>query len=127
VIPFELLEGGDRILSDWELEDRERRALTAMLVVLFQVRYPQALNTVIFKEGKSDIFYAKATGKVQLRPRCCQGPDRPTEEVTFLLRATKKGGVTTPPNAKGVAAGKLKQLRSGELGRTRYRPMPPPG
>lgn len=126
MIPFEVVQDGERVLSDWPLEDRERRALITMLVVMFQVHeFERALNTVIFKTNEPDLFYAKATGKIQLRPRCTLGLERPRMEVDFLVRAIKKGNKIIPNDANDRAREIREDLHAGKLSRIRYRPMPP--
>jgi hypothetical protein len=126
MIPFEIVIAGDRLLSDWPLEDRERRALVTMLIVMNEVRdYERALLSVIFPAGEPEIYYAKATGNVQLRPRCSLGLDRPRMEVDFLVRATKKGGKIIPGDANAKAKEVKQALHSRAIDRIRYRPMPP--
>ena len=115
----------DWLLSDWLLEDRERRALVMMLVRLFRTDPGQAVGSVIFKEAEPGIYYAKAAGNVQLRPRLCRGPRRPNDEVTFLVRATERGSRTIPPDAAQMAAVLLHRVRAGTASCRRYRPMPP--
>jgi hypothetical protein len=114
----------DRLLADWRLEARERAALNVMLAVLFQVDANQAVGSVIFKEKQSGIYYAKATGKVQLRPRLCRGPKRPNEEVTFLVRAEERGGDTIPADAADRASALMKAVAKDEALRQRFRPDP---
>lgn len=115
----------ERLLKDWPLQDRERRALTVMLFRLFRTDWRQAVGSVIFKEKEAAIYYAKATGDVQLRPRLCRGPSKPNDEVTFLVRAIEKGNTTIPADAAKVAAWRFQELRANDALRRRYRPMPP--
>lgn len=126
MIPFELVftKGGKicGLLADWPLEDRERRALTVMLMVLFQTDSRQANKSVIFKEKEPGIYYAKATGRVQLRPRLCRGPARPNDEVTFLLRAEERDNETIPADAAKRAAVLMRAVRRDPSLRRRYRP-----
>jgi hypothetical protein len=126
VIPFELVfRQDDRVqglLTDWPLQDRERRALIVMLTVLYGTDSRQANGTVIFKEKVPGIYYAKATGNVQLRPRLCRGPQRPNDEVTFLVRAEERGGETIPPDAAQRAAVLMEQVTRDATLRRRYRP-----
>lgn len=133
MIPYELVlleEGRPKgLLADWPLEDRERRALKTMLLILFQIDGRQAVGSVIFPTDETDIYYAKATGKVQIRPRLCRGPARPNDEVTFLVRATKKGGTRhgkggklTPANADSLAAEWMVRVTNNPALRRRYRP-----
>lgn len=129
MIPYELVtrrEGGatDRLLTDWRLEVRERTALTVMLAVLFQVDANQAVGSVIFKEKKSGIYYAKATGKIQLRPRLCRGPVRPNDEITFLVRAEERDDETIPADAEARAVDLMKAVALDDSLRQRYRPDP---
>lgn len=126
MIPFELVfrEGGRvcGLLTDWPLQDRERRALTVMLTLLFRADYRLAVGTVIFKEKERGIYYAKATGNVQLRPRLCRGPRRPNDEVTFLVRAEERDGKTIPSNAAKRAAEQMQAVSNDPSLQRRYRP-----
>ena len=126
MIPFELVfrEGGrvHGLLTDWPLQDRERRALTVMLTVLFRTDARQAVGSVIFKEEEPGIYYAKATGNVQLRPRLCRGPQRPNDEVTFLVRAEERDDKTIPADAAKRAAVLMEQVTGNPSLRRRYRP-----
>jgi hypothetical protein len=126
VIPYEYVdEAGDRLLSDWPLDARERRALIVMLYRLFRTDAQQAIGSFIFKEPEAGIYYAKATGRVQLRPRLCRGPHRPNDEVTFLVRAEERNWRTIPRNASKLAAELLPVVTTNAARRIRYRPMPP--
>lgn len=128
MIPYEYAEnrGGklDRVLSDWPLEARERRALAVMLTMLFGLDIRQATGSVVFrfKADPPDIYYAKATGNVQLRPRLCRGPERPNDEVTFLVRAIEKGDKVIPPDAGRSAARLREEITESPSLRIRYRP-----
>jgi len=129
VIPYELLtrkqDGAmEGLLTDWRLEARERAALNVMLAVLFQVDVNMAVGSVLYKEKQPGIYYAKATGKIQLRPRLCRGPMRPNDEVTFLVRAEERGGDTIPADAADRAAGIMKEIAKDDSRRRRYRPDP---
>ena len=126
MIPYEYVdEAGDRILSDWRLQKRERRALIVMLYRLFRTDSQQAIGSFIFKETEAGIYYAKVTGNVQLRPRLCRGPQRPNDEVTFLVRAEERNWRTIPRNAAKIAAELLPVVVANPARRKRYRPMPP--
>jgi len=126
MIPFEVVVDGERVLSDWPLEDRERRALITMLVVMNGIHeFTRAFNYVIFPTGEPGLYYAKATGNTQMRPRCSLGLGRPSMEVDFLCRAIKKGGRIIPPDANSQALTVRSELHAGNLQRVRYRPMPP--
>jgi len=120
MIPYELVDGrGERLLSDWDLDGREQRALNTLLLVLSQTDFEQARNSVIFKiGGHVDIYYSKATGRTQLRPRCCLGPDRPRDEVTYLVRAKERDRKTIPRDANARASVKLEELIVGRCLRT---------
>lgn len=93
-----------------------------MLTVLFRTDARQAVGSVIFKEKEPGIYYAKATGNVQLRPRLCRGPQRPNDEVTFLVRAEERDGDTIPADAAQRAAILMEQVMNNPLLRRRYRP-----
>lgn len=131
MIPFELALPNlgrtgrvDRILTDWELEDYERRALNVMLTVLFRADHRLAVGSIIFKEKEAGIYYAKATGKIQLRPRLCRGPERPNEEVTFLVRAIEKDRKTIPPDASRRAVVMQDRVTKDPTLRKRYKAVP---
>lgn len=130
MIPYEYVEireGGQLggLLSDWPLDDRERRALIIMLLRLFRTDSTQAVGSFLFKEPEPGIYYAKATGKTQLRPRLCRGPQRPNDEVTFLVRAVERDGKTIPQDAARRAASLALRVAVDDSTRRRYRPMPP--
>ncbi len=124
MIPFELVYGPEDhrqgLLADWPLEDRERRALTIMLVLLFRTDWRQAVGSMIFKEEEEGIYYAKATGNVQLRPRLCRGPQRPNDTVTFLVRAEERDRKTIPADAMKRAARLMQALKEDPTLRRRY-------
>jgi hypothetical protein len=140
MIPYEYVDGDldedgravpgkrriDLLLADWDLDDRDRRALVAMLLVLFRADADQAIGSIIFKRPKAPgVYYAKATGNVQLRPRLCRGPERPNDEVTFLVRAIERGGVTLPFDADKRALKLIPGVSENPHRRKRYNPMPP--
>lgn len=93
-----------------------------VIALLLSTDPEQAVGSVIFKEpGVPDIYYAKIRGNVQLRPRCCRGPHRPDEEVTFLARAEEHDDETVPPGVARTAARRLPEVRDDpERRRRRY-------
>lgn len=138
VIPYEwTTRRGEGVLSGWDLEGRQRRQLTALLVDLESVPYEVAFETLFFKKkGKkgTDIYYSKINGTQALRPRCSVVPalsdaerealNRARQErdeeaiprvskiepITYLERVTKKDETEKPLMAESQAMDRLSEI-----------------
>lgn len=107
MIPYEWVDRrGEGVLSDWQLQPRQRRQLAALLLNLEAFDFEMARNTLIFKKGARDIYYSKINGNEALRPRCCVGPELGKKEYEELRRARAEAGEDAPPEQAMFPAGK---------------------
>lgn len=119
MIPYEVtLDRDGRLLTDWSMEDQQRRKLKGKLGMLEVIDRNQAVGSIIVQAGIGEIYYMKINGKVALRPRCCVG-NGSGETVTFLERVTKKDKVEKPSRKDSEAPKRLSALRRDELLRTK--------
>lgn len=107
MIPYEWVDRrGEGVLSGWELQPRQRRQLTALLLNLEGVDFEMAKNTLLFKKGARGIYYSKINGNEALRPRCCVGPELDRKEYEELRRARAEAGEGAPSEQAMFPAGK---------------------
>lgn len=119
MIPYEHVgRGGDRVMTDWSLAPPQLRQVKNLLITLENADRDQAVGSIIFKiggtgvrKGKSmrKIYYAKTSGQMALRPRCCIGP-HDGERVTFLERVQKSGGVESPGLSESKAPERMAEV-----------------
>lgn len=99
------------MVRDWPVEKRERRKLDRLLDALQAIDRNLAVGTYVFKRKEPHIYYSKINGPVALRPRLCFGPIGGDKNLTFLARAEKKDGATSPANVDALAAENRQQIR----------------
>jgi len=114
VICFEHVDDRGRgVLSDWDLEKRQRRAINAWLINARKYDREMAQGTLIFKLEIPDLYYAKfRTSNVELRPRLFLGPDRYPNGLTFLERVIKRDGRELPDRRSSRAPERLREAQA---------------
>lgn len=107
MISFKFVDGRQRgLITDWNLDHRQRKAVQRKLRLLEKVDRRAAEGSILYSLG-GGIWEVEIRGNVQLRPRACFGPEDPDSEVTFLAQAQERDNKTIPSNVNDIAAANL--------------------